>query len=793
VPFGSATADFVVDRNVLSLEPLDARDGEGELVVRGQVAWGGALGKEYRLTGLTTESRSWPVERILSFLALDLPISGRVTGRLPLDGVTPRVVGSADLRFEGARVWGQRFDRLEGTMGFEPDRLRLTGVKGSLGAGAARLDGSFLYDDDGYEVEASAEGLPLEGLEATAGAEGALTGLLSGSLSGRGTLDAPRLEVRGAVGRPAWAGSPLALPGRDPRLSLSLDGAALEAELDAPGAALLRASRRGPETVVGLEVRSLAAYLPLLGVPPESGLDGTAKLEVTLEEGPDGAMRAASGRLAELDATTGPHELFLAAPAPFRWSDGQLAWEDARLAARRATGTAGPLPEGEASLSGSIQTGDEGRLSLRASGAFEAALLRPFLGEAEVEGRMAAKASVSGTRARPVVEGRIDLDGLELVTAPGATPVERITGTLQLSPGRIATDGLTMRWNGNVGVAGVLTLDGLDVTGHRLNVRLDGVRSQPFPGLRTTVSGDLVLLGDDEIRSARGELAVDRGVYDQDLDLSLQALLGSRRGGAEAPPEPTRFDDVSLEVRVALPPGSIEVRNNVARMKGSGDLNVRGTFRQPLLLGSIEATEGGRLELRGLKYDVTRAKLVFANPARNDPYFELEAHTQVKEYAITLGVSGTASRIVPRFSSYPQLPEAQIVSILATGEVPSTTAGTVGSVSPVSTDQDIVAAARELITGLATDAAASRTKEFLRLDRLQIDPVFIGSTFDAPRLTVAKRLSKELAVTYSYKASTDQEQVILVEYQISPSAFVQLLRDENGVYSAEVKIRQRLR
>jgi translocation and assembly module TamB len=250
---------------------------------------------------------------------------------------------------------------------------------------------------------------------------------------------------------------------------------------------------------------------------------------------------------------------------------------------------------------------------------------------------------------------------------------------------------------------------------------------------------------------------------------------------------------VALEVRIAIPPGAFEVRNNVARMRGSGDLTVRGTFGRPLLLGSVEAAEGGRLELRGLRYDVTKAKVVFANPAVNDPYFELEARTQVKEYFLTLGVSGTASRVVPRFSSYPQLPEAQIVSILATGEVPSTSAGSIGSVSPVSTDQDIVAAARELIAGLATDAAASRTKEFLRLDRLQIDPVFIGSTFDAPRLTVAKRLSNDLTVTYSYKASTDQEQVLLVEYQISPSAFVQFLRDENGVYSAEVKIRQRLR
>jgi hypothetical protein len=793
VPFGETTADFVVDRNVLTLQPLEARDADGRLVVTGKLGWGGALGAEYRLTELVTDTERWPAERILSFLALDLPITGRVTGRLPLDGVTPRIVGTTDLVFEETRLWGQPFDRVEGRLGFEPDRLRLSGVRGTMGSGTARLDGYFRYEDDGFEVEAAADVLPVERLGALAEGAPGLTGRLTGSLTGKGTLEKPQLHLEGAIADPAWKGTPLALAGSPARLRLDLSGGEVDAEVDMPGAARLSAKGSGPQVGVSLDVRSLAAYRSLLGLQPTSGIDGTASLEATLTRDAAGGLTGARGRLTALDVELGPHRIVLPAPAPFEWRSDFLSWEGVRLAARREAGLTGALPEGEVTISGRVGTGKVASISVRAVGTAEAALLTPFLDGASLEGRMAVSMTASGTSEKPVFEGRVDLENLELVTAPGETPVEGITGTLQLTPGRITTDDLSLRWNGNVDAAGALTLDGLRMTGLRLNVHLGNVRSEPFPGLRATVSGDLVLLGDEELRSARGELTMTRGIYDEDLDLSLQALLGGRRGPAGGGSEPSRFDDMALEVRVEIPPGAFEVRNNVARLRGSGDLTIRGTFGRPLLLGSIEASEGGRLELRGLRYDVTKAKLVFVNPARNDPYFELEARTQVKEYAITLGVSGTASRVVPRFTSYPLLPEAQIVSILATGDIPRTTAGSIGSVSPVSTDQDIASAARELIAGLATDAAASRTKEFLRLDRLQIDPVFIGSTFDAPRLTVAKRLSNDLTVTYSYKASTDQEQVLLLEYQISQVAFVQLLRDENGVYSAEVKIRQRLR
>ena len=77
--------------------------------------------------------------------------------------------------------------------------------------------------------------------------------------------------------------------------------------------------------------------------------------------------------------------------------------------------------------------------------------------------------------------------------------------------------------------------------------------------------------------------------------------------------------------------------------------------------------------------------------------------------------------------------------------------------------------------------------------RLIEPPVFVGSSFDSPRLTIGKAISKDLTVTYSYRASSNQEQVIVVEYQLTRNSFLQFLRDETGVYSVDLKIRQRAR
>ncbi len=791
-PFGEVSADFVVDHQELTLAPFTAQlPGEGSprrLGINGRIAWGGKLGGHYLLRDFTSTYESWPIEHVMTFLDMDLPLTGRVTGTLPLEGETPAVVGRVALGWDDAGIWGQSVSRLDGTLAFETDRVLFQGVTGLAAEGSFEGSGFWRYDGT-YEVDAAARRLRLTGLTEVASGTPEIAGLLSGRLDGKGTRADPELRFDGEIEEATWDGKPLAKAGEPVALRAELVGETLDVRAHAPSSATLMAHVSGEATrttQLDLKIRSLATYAGLLGAPAGAELDGHLEVEAAVQ-GSDARGLAGSGTLHNAVVKAYGHEIAAPERVPFAVRDGELVFTGLGLAGRKLGNSVGTL-----TVSGSLGLLEPYTLALAARGSVDASLATLALPGSTISGQVVTDLRVSGPAEKPVFSGRLLFNDVDYATA-GGTTFRAISGGLQLSPGRVLMDGISMRFGGGtVDLDGSLGLSGLDVTSIRLNAHLDKVRNEPFPGFRATVSGDLALTGDDAIRTARGDLVLERGLYTEDLDLGLGALLGRLGPSPIASVAPSALDNIALDVRIGIPPGAIEVRNNVARVKANGDLQARGTFGRPLLFGKIEAEEGGRLTLRGLKYELNSGDILFANPVRIEPFFDLSATTSVREYQISFELTGTAKRLAPRFSSYPQLSDAQIVSLLANGELP-TSSSFAGS-APVSTDQSVAGAARDLLASVATDAVAGRTKDLFRLDRLNIDPVFQGSTFDAPKLTIGKQIAKDLTVTYSYKAATsNQEQLVVVDYQISPRVLLQFVRDEQGVYSVEVKIRQVIR
>ena len=77
---------------------------------------------------------------------------------------------------------------------------------------------------------------------------------------------------------------------------------------------------------------------------------------------------------------------------------------------------------------------------------------------------------------------------------------------------------------------------------------------------------------------------------------------------------------------------------------------------------------------------------------------------------------------------------------------------------------------------------------------VKIDPSFIGTLGNSTaRITVQQQLSRQLTLTYATNINSSSEQLIQLQYQVSPNVSVVATRDESGVFSIVYKIRKRYR
>ncbi|HET9786728.1 MAG TPA: translocation/assembly module TamB domain-containing protein, partial [Pyrinomonadaceae bacterium] len=348
---------------------------------------------------------------------------------------------------------------------------------------------------------------------------------------------------------------------------------------------------------------------------------------------------------------------------------------------------------------------------------------------------------------------------------------------------------------GRISASGGARLEGFTLAEFRVNLHGENV-TVPFPeNFRSTVDTDLEIKGSAREQLVGGVVNLRRAEYTEDIELA--DLINFRReesieeGGELEFTGAAVFNDLRVEGRNAL-----VVRNNLADLVGSVSLQLNGPVKDPVISGRITATSG-TLNFRNDRYEITRA-LMDLPPRRNaDPIVSIQGETQIRGYRITVSLTGPLSQPQATVSSEPALPQADVVALITTGQLST------GDTSASILSQSGLGTATSLLTDALINAPAQRaTSRLFGLSRFEINPVIGGRTGSTPgaRLTVGKRINKNLSITYSTNVASDPNQILAVEYRVSDrisfiaqyeQASTRQLTSRNDAFSFEIRFRKR--
>ncbi len=466
-------------------------------------------------------------------------------------------------------------------------------------------------------------------------------------------------------------------------------------------------------------------------------------------------------------------------PLRFEVADQFLSLKDFHLAGSGTDFTA----RGEAHLAGPRE------LNLKMDGSVNMGLLHSFNQKILSRGSLGINLTAQGNASEPLLRGRLEVKNTFISHNDFPSGLSDLNGTLSFDGRRIQIDRLSgTTGGGTIGLTGTATYQSgallLDLGATAQDVRLRypaGVSSTANANLRLTGSTNSALLSGDVVIT---KLAItpgfDFGAY---VESSRQAIVLANTDSLQ--------NRLRLDVHVATTP-ELQMQTAIARLSGNADLRLRGTAERPAVLGRVEVLEG-EVTFNGTKYNLDRGDVTFANPAKTQPVIDLQATTRVRDYDITVQLRGDASvanGVKVTWQSEPQLPEADVIALLALGRTQEESAAAAQS-GGFGFGGD---ASNLLINEALNSTVNSRLQRLFGASRVKIDPQGLASETNVirgPQVTIEQEVANKLTLTYSTNVSVSNQQIIQAEYHLTRNVSIVALRDQNGVVSFDFKLRRR--
>jgi len=729
------------------------------------------------------------------------------SGQIKITGIPHAMSGSAEIRLGPGRLGGEPLESMIARATFAGSKVNIESVDARLTAGHIVGSGTYDTTTKDFDLQGRAEGVQLSRVLALTGQPqlSNISGTADFNAHIIGTFPAPNFsnyqitfdgQGRNVVinGRPAGT---LALVGKteNKQLSITLTTGIFGATPQVVAAQInLGSEKLAANIETTLNNADLTSLLKMLA--PQASVElsglatGTLKASGNLLDEDDnlsiGGLQGTANFTA-LSFKVADVQLTANSPLIVRFSPSEITFEKTQF-----TG-----PGTNIALGGTLAVGPAGRQNMSADGQLNLRVLNGLSPDAFLAGTAEVAVRVTGSYERPRLNGTASVaqGSFSLLIGNERWTIANLKTLVRFSANQAQIDYMTgTLGGGHISATGGALLDGFTLARFLFNVNGQNV-SAPYPtNFRTTGDIDLEIKGTAREQLIGGVVNVKRSEYTEDIELAdlinFRQAESIEEGGEIELTRTALFSDLRVEGRNAL-----VVRNNLADLVASVSLVVNGPVKDPLVSGRITATSG-TLNFRNDRYEITRALMDWPAQRGSDPIINIQGETQIRGYRVTVGLTGPLSQPQAVISSEPALPQADVVSLITTGQLAT------GDTSSSILSQSGLGTATSLLTDALINAPAQRaTSKLFGLSRFEINPV-IGGNRSTPvaRLTVGKRINKDLSVTYSTNVTSDPNQILALEYRVSDRLFfiaqfeqasTRRLTTRDNNFSFEIRFRRR--
>ncbi|HKH74234.1 MAG TPA: translocation/assembly module TamB domain-containing protein [Vicinamibacterales bacterium] len=722
-------------------------------------------------------------------------IDGLLTGTFDLNGKYLEPEGSGRMEIANAIFYGEPVDTATSAVQLEGKGARLQNIQIVKGGGRG-TGNAYIGLDRTYSFNFDARGIAAESITLSKTIGQPISALLNFSAAGSGTFDAPRYEVKGQLNDVFVADEGIGniagginvnnglmtvqLEAASPRLSVTVAGQISLPEQDADVTFMVLDTSLDPY---------VRLFLPQLSPYTTAVVGGSVRVVGNLSD-IDNLLVDAT--VDNLDMRLFDYALRNARPMRLA-----LDRHSVRIADMRIVGQ-----DTQIDIAGVANLHDS-TINMRANGDANLAVLQGFISDLRSSGTASLSGTLEGPIDNPMAGGTLTVKNGRIRHFALPHALENLDGPIRFDSRGLTLDGLTGRLGGgDVKFGGRVDKDGylpgrFDVTMNGRDMRLR------FPeGMRSLVDADLTLQGTRESAVLSGLVAVKDAVYTQSFNAAGSLFdfgTDPALGPAAAPTAETL--PVRLDIRINAP-STLQVNNRNLHLVANADLQLRGTIERPVLLGSAEIVRGDAT-YEGKRFLITRGTVDFNNPTRIEPFLDIEAETRIRvpqeTYRITLRVTGPLTG-TPNFSfdSDPPLGEIEILALIFGDVAPGSNAELRQFDETTPQARLFRERAARALTGVLSSEVSRVVEDAFRVDTFQITPSLQDPNTQSARniepgmrLTVLKRLSERLYLTYSRSLTTStRDQVVLLEFDQTDRLSWILWRNEDGIYALDWRIRK---